>query len=378
MSQPFPHLWSAVSGQPWAIVKSDLETIVAVLQRRMEGVRLSPGEIAELKGRREPHGVLSFVPVAFDDEPIPSQENGLVILAGSGQTVDASPNATKIAVMNIMGIIANRISMVDDISGPGGTSTERVSQSLAQAAADPTVKSAVLKMDSPGGGVFGVQELAQQISDFPKPIVAQIDGQCCSAAYWLAAACDEIVSSPSSLVGSIGVFSVHQDLSAAAEKAGVKTTFIASSPEKVEGNEFQPLSDPAQAAMQSMVDGYHSDFTNAVAKGRGVTQAKVNSDFGKGRALRAGDALKAGMVDRIGTMDATLKRMGAAKPVTPAKAATEASQPDAIITAPPAASAEVGTEQAHENLAENPAVVQSAQERDAFRKRAHQRRLRFA
>jgi signal peptide peptidase SppA len=126
---------------------------------------------------------------------------------------------------------------------------------------------------------------------------------CASAGYWLAAQCDRVVCTPGGDVGSIGVITAHEDVSAAQEKLGVKTTLIAAGKHKAEGNPFQPLTPEARANLQRRVDQCYSRFIAAVAAGRGVSDATVRDGYGQGRLLGAEDALAAGMVDSIGTLD---------------------------------------------------------------------------
>jgi signal peptide peptidase SppA len=130
-----------------------------------------------------------------------------------------------------------------------------------------------------------------------------------SAAYWLASQADEIVSIPSGNVGSIGVFSAHQDLSAALEKEGIKVTLIKAGKFKVEGNPFEPLSDEARAQIQTRVDDAYSQFTKDVARGRGVKPSDVRGGYGEGRALPAKEAKAVGLIDRIATMDEVLGKL---------------------------------------------------------------------
>jgi signal peptide peptidase SppA len=216
-----------------------------------------------------------------------------------------------IAVINVMGIIAQHASQVDNISGPGGTSTERVTNSLRSAVADPNVTSIVLNVDSPGGSVSGVQALADEIynSRGKKPIIAQVNSMMASAAYWIGAAADEIVMTPGSQAGSIGVYLMHKDVSAAAEKEGVKITFVKAGKYKTEANPFEILGKDAATSLQATVDSYYADFINGVAKFRGVSSEDVRNGFGEGRVVKDKMAVKAGMADSIATLDETLRRL---------------------------------------------------------------------
>ncbi len=318
----FPHLRAAVFGTPWAIMEDRFEAIIEVLQRRINGVRLAPEEIDAIRGDRQVNGVLEMRSLAAPDS---------IVIAGPDNAAVRAPTGNLIAVINVFGVVAQHASQVDGISGAGGTSTERVSSSFRQAMADPNVKAIVLNIDSPGGSVSGVQALADEIfkARGKKPIIAQVNSLAASAAYWIAAAADEIVMTPGAQVGSIGVYATHKDVSAAAEKDGVKVTFISAGKYKVEGNPFEALNSEAASAMQSMVDSYYVDFVSAVARGRGVSAEDVRGGFGQGRVVKDKAAIKEGMADRIDTLDGTLKRISSNRPSSrAARALSPMAKPD--------------------------------------------------
>lgn len=214
----------------------------------------------------------------------------------------------RIAVVPVMGVLAQRMNLMSAMSG--GTSTESLGATIDNLVSDRGVKSIVLNIDSPGGSVFGIPELADKMirAREEKRIVAVANATAASAAYWLASQASELVVTPSGRVGSIGVIAAHTDESKAEEMKGVKTTYITAGEFKGEG--FRPLTDESQAALQKEVNSYYGMFTAAVAKGRGTTQHRVESDFGKGRTVLARDALAAGMVDRVATLEQTLRRLG--------------------------------------------------------------------
>lgn len=225
----------------------------------------------------------------------------------------SAPSIRGIAVLPLFGIIAQRMNMLDDVSGPGGTSTEKFTTQFREAAEDPNVKAIVLNIDSPGGSVFGVPELADVIraeaAKGEKPVIAQVNSLAASAAYWIASACNEIVVTPSGEVGSIGVFTLHEDVSRMLAAMGVKPTLIRAGKFKAEDNPWYPLGDEAKAHLQSLVDAYFDKFVSAVARGRSaatgkaVTSAAVRNGYGQGRMLVAADAVMEGMADRIATLE---------------------------------------------------------------------------
>lgn len=151
-----------------------------------------------------------------------------------------------------------------------------------------------------------------------RPIVAVANTCACSAAYWIASAADEIVVSPSAQVGSIGVFTIHQDISEALAAEGVRMTLIRSGPRKAETHPFGPLEPEAAAALQARVSETYADFVSAVAANRGVPESVVRADpesgeahFGGGRAYNAREAVRLGMADRVESLSETLARLTA-------------------------------------------------------------------
>jgi len=236
----------------------------------------------------------------------------------------AAANRGAIAVIPIRGVIEHRSSWLLDLFG--GTSVEDIRGQLRQAVADPQFSAIVLDIDSPGGGVAGVTELAAEIraARASKRIVAVANTTAASAAYWLASQAHQILVTPSGQVGSVGIYAVHFDASGAYAAQGVVPTIISAGERKADGNEFEPLSDEARTEMQARVDAFYVSFVNDVAKGRGVTAAKVRDDYGQGAVMLAPAALAAGLADGIGTLEQAYKL--AAQPL-PANARAEDGSP---------------------------------------------------
>lgn len=180
---------------------------------------------------------------------------------------------------------------------------------------DADVGAIVLDIDSPGGTLAGTPETAAEVAAAAakKPVVAVANSLAGSAAYWIGSQASEFVSAPSADVGSIGVMALHQDVSGALERYGIKMTMIRSeqSPLKNEAHPFGPLSDDARAFIQTRANDAGSDFIKAVASGRRVTQTKVREDFGQGRMYGASAALSRGMIDRIATLDDVIAGLAA-------------------------------------------------------------------
>ncbi len=216
-----------------------------------------------------------------------------------------------IAVLPLYGVITQRGNMIEDVSGPGSVSTQKFAVALRQALADESVSQILIDIDSPGGSVYGVAELADEIvaARAQKPIIAIANSLAASAAYWIGCSASEFYVTPGGEVGSIGVWQAHFDYSKALASEGVTPTLISAGTYKVEGNPYAPLDPEAQAFMQSRVDDYFLAFSKAVAKGRGVPIAQVRNGMGQGRVLGAEAAIEQHMVDGIANVDEVLIKM---------------------------------------------------------------------
>jgi signal peptide peptidase SppA len=193
----------------------------------------------------------------------------------------------------------------------GGTTFEALGQHLHAAVADPNVKTILFDVDSPGGNVAGASEFAREVmrARTIKPVIAHANHLMASAAYHAMSGATEIVASPSALAGSIGVFTLHNDISDALTQMGIKRSVISAGKFKAEGADGGPLSDDAKAHIQGLVDGAYGRMVGDIAKGRGVRPADVRNGFGEGRSLNAEQALAVGLIDRIATIQDTLARV---------------------------------------------------------------------
>lgn len=275
----YERILAAVAATPWAIEPDKGRVIAEILSRRANGEAADETELVAAvalkkdKGKRKP-GVVGVIPV--------------------------------------YGTITQRADFFSEWSG--GTSTEEVGRQLDDFAADPNVEAIVLDVDSPGGSVYGVEELAQKIhaTAKQKKVTGVANSEAASAAYWLASQASELVVTPNGQVGSIGVYVMHRDESEALAKWGRKITLISAGERKTAGHPYGPLDDLSRAELQAGVDDYYDKFVKAVARGRNVSQASVREGFGRGGMVRAEKAVKEGMADRIATLEEVLTKYGAA------------------------------------------------------------------
>lgn len=222
----------------------------------------------------------------------------------------------------------------------GGSSIMEMQAQFRTALADPAVRVIAFRWDSPGGTVEMVPEFADEIfaARGPKPIVSIADTMIGSACAYLAFQTDTIYASVSSMIGCVGVFVNHFDISGSLEKNGVKVTQLAYGDHKLDGTQFAPLSDGAREVFQAYVDELGGEFDAACARGRGVTRKVVSETFGQGQMFRGKKAIALGMADKMGTFGQVIGKLtkGRALGAT-ARAAAPALEPVASASATPPA-----------------------------------------
>lgn len=218
-----------------------------------------------------------------------------------------------IGVINVSGVLGNDFWT----AWLGGTAYDEICGALRQARDDNDCHTILMVFDSGGGTCELLPETSDLIRDVAaaKRVVGIVRPFCASAALWLAAQCSELVITQSGSVGSIGCFLCHVNTSRMNDRIGVVPSYIFSdvSPFKTEGNADEVLTDQARAYYQEQVNRIGAKFVDSVARGRKVTPATVHAKFGGGRMLDAQAALRAGLVDRVETIETLTARLFASR-----------------------------------------------------------------
>ncbi len=186
-------------------------------------------------------------------------------------------------------------------------------QAIKRATLDEDVRGIVLEIDSPGGGVTASDIIWHALHEFKeadtnRAVVVMMGDLCASGGYYISAAADIIVAHPTTLTGSIGVIMESINVKELADRLGIKDVSIASGENKQMLNPLHDLTDEQRKLLQGSVDALHGRFVSLVAEGRGLSTAKV-AEIADGRVLIAEDALKAGLVDKIGYFPDALDAM---------------------------------------------------------------------
>ena len=207
-----------------------------------------------------------------------------------------------VGIIHISGIISRHADMLASFLGMGSAAIENIAKDFQSLLDNDEVKSIILDFDTPGGAITGVNELAEIIYKARgiKPIKAYVTGLACSAGYFLAAACDEIIIDEMGSVGSIGVMRV-------VSKQNDKSVIFKSSQSPMKNVEAE--SELGKAEYQAKVDYLASIFIDKVAKYRGITSDEVINRGNKGGVLVGAVAVTAGLADRLGSMDSLIEEL---------------------------------------------------------------------
>lgn len=255
--------------EPWAILPEMHARIVDIFEKRMAGV-----------------------PNPFEPDEDDSADD-----ARAFDVIDGA------AIIPIKGVISKDISNLERMSG--AVDLEDTEAMIREALVRGDVESIVLRVNSPGGTVAGVPEVADVIAEANerKPVLAYADGLMASAAYWLASSAGAIYASKSAEVGSVGVYVALLDQSRAYEMAGVRREIIKSSetPYKAAGYPGTALNEDQRKQMQEQVDYLYGQFVGAINARRSVP-----ADSMRGQTFFGERAVSAGLVDSITTMSAAI------------------------------------------------------------------------
>ncbi|MCY9842926.1 signal peptide peptidase SppA [Vibrio caribbeanicus] len=192
-----------------------------------------------------------------------------------------------------------------DGSQPRGTvGGDTVAALLRQARNDEKVKAVVLRVDSPGGSAFAsevIRNEVQALKAVGKPVVVSMSSLAASGGYWISMSADSIVAQPTTLTGSIGIFSIITTFEKGLNKLGIYTDGVGTSPFSDVGL-TTGLSEGASQALQMGIDHGYQRFISLVSQSRQLPIDKMEG-IAEGRVWTGEDALKLGLVDKIGDFD---------------------------------------------------------------------------
>ena len=232
------------------------------------------------------------------------QKVNLVEASELAKLYDEDSSSSKIVVYYASGEIFGAEGNMNGLNGEQIIG-KNVVEDLDALANDKDVKAVVLRVNSPGGSAYASEQIwhAVELLKKKKPVIVSMGGYAASGGYYISCGADYIISEPTTLTGSIGIFGMVPDASGLLEgKLGLHFDAVSTN----KAYDLEPatghLSPAAGAAMQAYVDRGYKLFISRVAAGRHMTAQRVN-EIGQGRVWTGQQALALKLVDRLGTLD---------------------------------------------------------------------------
>lgn len=274
-----------------AAVKARLVDRVAYRDEIYDGLKAKTGRA----GSKEPFKQISlgdYAKIAKDVVDTPNRKGGDAV---------ASSGRGRVAVVYAEGDIVDGEGDFDEVGG------SRFSRELRKLRQDDSVKAIVLRVNSPGGSASAAETIQREIRLIKKvkPVIVSMGSYAASGGYWIAAYGDRIFAEPTTITGSIGVFGIQFDVKKLANDFGL--TF-----DSVKTGKFadaititRPKTEEELAVFQRMVDWIYGEFVDKVAEGRKLKRTVVE-EIAQGRVWSGTEAVKLGLVDEIGGLDAAV------------------------------------------------------------------------
>ncbi len=187
--------------------------------------------------------------------------------------------------------------------------SNKISEALRKARLDDDIKAVVLRVNSPGGSSLASDVIWREVmlTKKVKPIIVSMGDYAASGGYYISCAADSIIAEPNTITGSIGIFAIIPNMQKLFnDKLGITFDGVKTGKYADMENISRPLSPDEKAILQNQVNRGYDEFTQAVANGRHKTQAYINS-IGQGRVWTGTQAIKIGLVDRLGNINDAVK-----------------------------------------------------------------------
>jgi protease-4 len=222
------------------------------------------------------------------------------------QTVEGK-GTSKILLLDLSGVLSEDVTSFSITTPPPRVPLlARVREELQKAERDERVKALIVRINSPGGTITASDILYHELLAFKErkkvPVIAVIMDVGASGGYYAALAADTIVVNPTTITGSIGVVMVTVNAQGLLEKIGVAPLAIKSGPMKDAGSPFRSLTEPERLVFQGIIDDMYGRFVELIVKARKIPEDRVRG-LADGRVYTAEQALKLGLVDRVGYLE---------------------------------------------------------------------------
>lgn len=307
MSQPARAQLDTLYGNMWGYIteklsqsrkklsKQAIENLINVqnITFRESDVALKAGLVDRLVYTRQMRGILANL-VGKDPEDL--NFVGISDLVAQSDWGMAYQAKNRVAVLYAEGEIAD---------GTGkGIDFMKLVPLITEFADDESVKALVLRVNSPGGSVFGSEEIGEALDYFMskgKPLAVSMGDYAASGGYWISCCADRIFADPLTITGSIGIFGMFPNFEGTAHLLGVHPQTVSTNPQASFPTGFKAMDEQQMQVLQNMVEKGYDKFVARVAKGRKMPEAQVRR-IAEGRVWDARTAVKLKLVDQTGSL----------------------------------------------------------------------------
>jgi protease-4 len=270
----------------------------ALVLRLIDGGPYTAGDL----GRGEAKALVDAVLAPDDIARRVMTELGVVLpVAAAPRERPASWSWPAVAVIALDGDIVDGPSAVIPLLDRRLAGSETISRAIARARTDPRVRAIVLRIDSPGGSALASEIISREVfkTRGVKPIICSLGNVAASGGYFAAAGCDVIFAEPTTITGSIGIFTGKFDISGLLAKLGVTWQSYKRGEHADLESMLYPYSDADRALVKDKIRYFYNRFLDTVARGRGMTAEQVDA-VGRGRVWSGTRAKEVGLVDQLG------------------------------------------------------------------------------
>lgn len=214
----------------------------------------------------------------------------------------------RVALIHVAGMIVEGKGGFNPIFMEQEVGSDEIVRAMSEAAEDETTRAIVLRVDSPGGAGFGPDVICSKIQEVQrkKPVVVSMSDYGASGGYWVSMAAKKIVAEPSTITGSIGVWSIFPDMSGFNEKLGLTVDTVKRGRHADMLHFSRPLDDEEREVFKKGILEMYDRFVAEAARLRGMPQEKME-EVAQGRSWLGSQALSHGLVDALGGIDTAIE-----------------------------------------------------------------------
>jgi protease IV len=288
------------------------EDLTAIIDGYVESIHAVGGDLAKLAVNqklvdelltRQQLRELMIKEGAPDEDGNTFRQIGFKDYLARQNAVPNFPGDTQVAIVVAEGEIT------DGDQPPGTVGGDSTSRLLRDAREDDDVKAVVLRVDSPGGGVFPSELIRREVAllkDAGKPVVVSMGDLAASGGYWISMNADEIIADPSTITGSIGIFGLFMNVPEAMGKVGLNTDGVGTTWLAGAFDPTRPLDPRIGELIQQVINKGYANFIGRVAEARGQEVSAIDA-IARGRVWSGAQAKERGLVDRLGSLDDAIK-----------------------------------------------------------------------